>query len=105
MVSLKTGRTAEEGAAHRQRTMQLRALHRLAGDQLPELGDALAALVRAEGTLVRDRGAMRRAAEQEAQRRHSRGVTTPGPYGEGYEAARRVMAALTSAHDELFIQG
>ncbi|GAB2575987.1 hypothetical protein [Microlunatus antarcticus] len=94
-----------EGAASRAHAMRVRAVQRLGEGPLPELGAALAGLVRVEAALVANLRGMRQAAEREALARRSRGLPGLGPSGEGYRAARQLLAAVTNARDELSTQG
>ena len=85
--------------------MSVRAVHRLSEFEVLALGDAFGELVRVEAELVAGLGDLRRAAELEAQARRSRNLPGLGAYGEGYRAARQVLAALAEAPDALSTQG
>jgi len=91
-------------AEARSRTMSLRALRRLSEAEVPSLGVALSALGHTEAILVEVLGDLRRTAERETRGRRSRGETAPGPCSEGYQAARRLLVAVTDAREELFTQ-
>jgi len=76
------------------------ALRCLAG-----LGAAFGELVRVEAALVAPTGDRRRHVEREAQALRTRDLPGLGPSGEGYRAARPVLALIGDASNALSTSG
>ena len=72
--------------------MQLIALHRIAGSELPGLRIGLDAADECAVELGEQMTGMRIAAEREATARQARGLAGSGPFETAYLASRQVLA-------------
>lgn len=89
--------SVEVAPSSRERTMALKALHRLGKTDLLGLGVGLDAVDEAAVAVGLELGSMRDAVEKESAARRTRGLVGPGPYERAYHSARAVVAACALA--------